>query len=383
MNDIQRADYGIVPYGFCDDRRGFSGAGADTPPAGRWTAGRAEDWYRSRPWPVGCNFIPSTAINPLEMWQADSFDLPTIDRELGWAQGLGFNCVRVFLHDLLWQQDREGFLERMDQFLGVADKHHVRVMFVLLDSCWDPNPKLGRQHEPTPHVHNSGWVQAPGKDVLADETRWERELKPYIQGVIGHFKDDRRVYLWDLHNEADNTNGSAYGAQDLTPAAKSAAVMKLLPLEFAWAREVNPTQPLSVCAWSGEWSDEQKLSPFNRLVLDQSDVITFHNYKPLAGMKHAVESLRRYHRPLVCTEYMARPIGSTFEAVLPYLKAQRVGAFNWGFVAGKTQTQYPWDSWQKAYTGEPPLWFHEIFRPDGTPYKADEVEVIRRETGAK
>jgi endo-1,4-beta-mannosidase len=150
------------------------------------------------PW---SNFIPSTAINELEMWQADTFDPPTIDRELGWAQSLGMNSMRVFLHNLLWEQDSAGFLMRMNKFLEVADKHHIRIMFVLLDSVWEPHPHLGKQREARPHVHNSGWVQAPGADVLKDPSRWDREVKPY---VIAHFKDDRRILMWDLMNEPDN-----------------------------------------------------------------------------------------------------------------------------------------------------------------------------------
>ena len=190
---------------------GFSAtATAATAPA--WTPKQANDWYTRQPWLVGSNFIPSTAINELEMWQADTFDLPTIDRELGWAQRLGMNTMRVFLHNLLWQQDSAGFLRRMDQFLEVADKHHIRIMFVLLDSVWDPNPKLGKQRDPKPHVHNSGWVQAPGAEILKDESRWNLELKPYVIGVISHFHDDRRVLIWDLMNEPDNENGS-YKAQ--------------------------------------------------------------------------------------------------------------------------------------------------------------------------
>ena len=119
---------------------------AETP--ARWSVEKANDWAKQTGWLVGCNFIPSTAINELEMWQADTFDPKTIDRELGWAQGLGFNCVRVFLHDLPWQQDSKGFLDRMDQFLTLADKHHIKVMFVLFDSCWNPDPKLGKQPAP-------------------------------------------------------------------------------------------------------------------------------------------------------------------------------------------------------------------------------------------
>ena len=206
------------------------------------------------------------------------------------------------------------------------------------------------------------------------------ELKPYVQGVIGHLKDDKRVHAWDLFNEPDNTNGNSYGKSE--PKNKPRLALQLLKKEFAWAREIDPSQPLTTGVWIGNWGDEAKLSPMEQLQLDQSDVISFHNYGKLDGLKKCVEHLRRYNRPLLCTEYMARPAGSRFDPILGYLKEQKVAAYNWGFVAGKTQTIYPWDSWQKQYTAEPPLWFHDIFRADGTAYDPKEVEYIKRTTGA-
>jgi hypothetical protein len=348
---------------------------AATAPA--WPAKQANEWYASQPFLVGSNFITSTAINELEMWQADTFDLPTIERELGWAQGLGMNTMRVFLHNLLWQQDSAGFLRRMDQFLQVADKHHIRIMFVLLDSVWDPDPKLGKQRDPRPHVHNSGWVQAPGAEILKDEARWNRELKPYVAGVIGHFRNDKRILMWDLMNEPDNEN-PPYKAQELPNKAEVA--LRLLREEWNWARSAKPSQPLTSGVWQGDWSSDDKLSEMASLQLQNSDVITFHSYDPPDEMKSRVASLRRYGRPIVCTEYMARPRGSTFAAILPLLKAEEVGAYNWGFVNGKSQTIYPWDSWEKAYTGEPPVWFHDIFRKDGSPYDPKEVTLIKHLT---
>jgi Cellulase (glycosyl hydrolase family 5) len=355
---------------------GFSAtATAATAPA--WTPKQANDWYTRQPWLVGSNFIPSTAINELEMWQADTFDLPTIDRELGWAQRLGMNTMRVFLHNLLWQQDSAGFLRRMDQFLEVADKHHIRIMFVLLDSVWDPNPKLGKQRDPKPHMHNSGWVQAPGAEILKHESLWNLELKPYVIGVISHFHDDRRVLMWDLMNEPDNENGS-YKAQELPNKAEVA--LRLLREEWVWARSAKPSQPLTSGVWRGDWSSDDKLSEMASLQLQNSDVITFHSYEPPDEMKSRVASLRRFGRPVVCTEYMARPRGSTFASILPLLKAEKVGAYNWGFVSGKSQTIYPWDSWEKTYTAEPPVWFHDIFRQNGDPYDDKEVALVRRLT---
>jgi hypothetical protein len=340
----------------------------------KWTAEEAEKWGSKEGWLVGCNFTPSTAINQLEMWQADTFDPATIDRELGWAQQLGFSSVRVFLHDLLWQQDSKGFLDRMNLFLEMADKHRIKVMFVLFDSCWDPDPKLGMQHAPRPFVHNSGWVQSPGREYMEHPERLD-ELKPYVQGVIGRFRDDKRIAFWDLFNEPDNMNNSSYGKKE--PAGKQSSALLLLKKVFAWAREVNPAQPLSSGVWKVNWNSPTNLTAFEKVQLEESDIITFHNYGGLEDVQKCVQKLQDYHRPIICTEYMARPIGSTFKPVLGYLKEQHVGAYNWGFVSGKTQTIYPWDSWNKTYTNEPPVWFHDILKKDGTPYKPDEVEYIR------
>lgn len=350
----------------------------DQSPAAQWTVEQAHEWGQDHGWLVGCNFSPSTAINQLEMWQADTFDLETIDRELGWAQDLGFNSIRVYLHDLLWKQDAEGFLARMDTFLDIANKHGIGVMFVLLDACWDPVPELGTQRDPRPHLHNSGWVQSPGKAILSDPTR-HNELKAYIQGVITYFREDQRIYAWDLFNEPDNNNTPAYVEHE--PDNKETMAFELLKKAFAWAREVRPTQPLTAGVWKGDWSSSNTLSELDRTMLEQSDIISFHSYANLEETRKRVEQLKRYNRPMLCTEYMARPVGSTFESILPYFKEQTVGAYNWGFVAGKTQTIYPWDSWTQTYTDEPPLWFHDIFRVDGSAYKTEEVELIKSLTG--
>jgi len=350
----------------------------DPEPAAQWTVEQAQEWGQAHGWLVGCNFSPSTAINQLEMWQAESFDPNTMDRELGWAQDLGFNSIRVYLHDLLWKQDAEGFLARMDTFLDIANKHGIGVMFVLLDACWDPSPELGPQRDPKPHLHNSGWVQSPGKVILSDPTR-HNELKAYIQGVITHFRDDQRIYAWDVFNEPDNRNIPAYVEHE--PDNKEAMAFELLKKAFAWAREVHPTQPLTAGVWKGDWSSNDTLSELDQYMLEQSDIITFHSYANLEETRKRVEQLKRYGRPMLCTEYMARPVGSTFESILPYFKEQNVGAYNWGFVAGKTQTIYPWDSWTQTYTDEPPLWFHDIFRVDGSAYKTEEVTLIKSLTG--
>lgn len=348
---------------------------------GRWSAERAQAWGRETGWLVGANYAPATAINQLDMWQAETWDPQTIDRELAWAQGLGMNTMRVFLHDLAWRQDPRAFLDRVDEFLAIADRHGIRPMLVLFDGVWDPFPRAGRQRQPTPGLHNSGWLQSPGVEILRDSLRYAAELEPYVKGVVGRFANDRRVLAWDLFNEPDNLNRGSYGAFE--PANKGELAFALLRRAFVWAREMNPTQPLTAGPWKSDWLDPSQTAPITTFMLENSDVITFHSYDPLPWMQRLVTSLQRYGRPIICTEYMARPRGSTFQSILPYFKAQGVGAMNWGFVAGESQTIYPWDSWEHAYPAEPPVWFHDIFRTDGTPYRQEEVDLIRSLTGAR
>lgn len=348
----------------------------------RWSEARANAWYAKQPWLVGSDYIPRDAINQLEMWQAESFDPAEIDKELGWAEALGMNTMRVFLHDLVWEQDAPGFRQRIDTFLTIASRHHIRPLFVLFDSCWDPAPHLGPQHPPVPGVHNSGWVQSPGAKALADPSQYPR-LKAYVEGVVGAFATDDRILGWDLWNEPSSNQTDNYPKTELNNKEKIAIVAKLLPQVFAWARAANPTQPLTSGVYEVDISkDLASQDEIERIQLRQSDIITFHNYSKPDSFKREVAWLRQFHRPIICTEYMARPLGSTFEGILPIAKEEHVGAINWGFVAGKTQTYFPWDSWQHPYVKQPPaVWFHEVLRSDGTPYKQDEVDLIKRLTG--
>jgi Cellulase (glycosyl hydrolase family 5) len=344
----------------------------------RWTEQRANDWYAQQPWLVGSNYIPATAINELEMWQVETFDPQRIDLELGWAESIGLNIMRVFLHDLLWQQDAPSFQKRIDRFLSIASKHHIRILFVLFDSCWDPYPHLGKQREPRPGVHNSGWVQSPGAAALSDPKQLPR-LEGYVKGVVGAFANDQRILGWDVWNEPGGTNEGSYEKQELSN--KRDLVRAMLSRVFAWARDAGASQPLTSGLWSGDWAKPEKLDPIQKIQLEQSDVLSFHNYsKPTDFLKH-VRELQNFHRPILCTEYMARPRGSTFQGILPIAKEHKVAAINWGLVAGKTQTWLPWDSWKKPYTDrQPKEWFHEIFRTDGKPYRQDEVDLIRKLT---
>ncbi len=344
----------------------------------RWPQSKAQEWFDKNGWVVGCNYIPSNAINQLEMWQEESFSPELIDKELGWAQGLGFNTIRVFLHQLPWQQNPKGFLSRVDQFLGIAEKHGIRTMLVLFDSVWDPFPKLGKQPEPRHNVHNSGWVQCPGYDVLNDPNRYD-DLHDYVHGIVTRFKNDERVLIWDLFNEPDNMNITSYKDDDYA-AHKAELSMLLLKKTINWVRVINPTQPITMAPWKEDWSSDDVLTALDNYMFTHSDVISFHCYEDKLNIEKRIQTLQRFGRPMMCTEYMARPFGSTFKDILPILKKYQVGAYNWGFVAGKTQTHCPWDSWSTVYEQEPELWFHDIFRENGEAYKPEEIVFLKEIT---
>ena len=343
----------------------------------RWSEAKANAWYATQPWLVGANYIPSNAINELEMFQAATFDPAINDRELGLAESIGMNTARVFLQDQLWEQDPAGFKQRLDTFLSIAAKHHIRPLLVLFDSCWESNPHLGPQHPPIPGVHNSGWVQSPGKQRLLDPAA-EPRLEAYVTGVVGAFATDDRILGWDVWNEPDNRGGDVVADEP----AKVKRVDELLPKAFAWARSAHPSQPLTSGVWTGDWSHPDKESATTKIQLSESDVISFHDYGWPEVFEARIHELEPNHRPILCTEYMARGAGSTFDGTLPVAKKYHVAAINWGLVAGKTQTYLPWDSWDHPYVRlQPTVWFHEVFRNDDTPYRQHEVDLIRELTG--
>ena len=330
----------------------------------QWTPEKANAWYKQQGWVRGSNFQPSTAINQLEMFQAATFDPQTIDKELGWAQELGFNAMRVYLHHVAWTSDKAGFKNRLGQYLQIADKHGIKTILVFFDDCWNDEYHAGTQPLPKPGVHNSGWVRDPGTMILTHPDSLAM-LETYVKDVMTTFKNDDRILLWDLYNEPGN----------------SGYINKSLPLlknVFTWARAVNPSQPIS----AGVWNWNEKFNELNKFQEDNSDVITYHNYVYVDEHKKRIDELRIFNRPLICTEYMARRNGSLFQTILPLLKAENVGAINWGFVAGKTNTVFAWDT-PRPDGREPELWFHDIFRRDGSPFSEDEVRKIKVETGKK
>ena len=327
-----------------------------------WSLEKANAWYSQHKWLTGANYIPANAINQLEMWQGQTFDSATIDKELTWAESIGFNTLRVFLHSVAYQQDPAGFKNRMNTFLTIAGKHHIEPLFVFFDDCWNKEPKAGLQPAPKPGVHNSGWMQDPGQAASSDSTKFPA-LEIYVKDVLTTFAKDRRILLWDLYNEPGNS-----GKRDST--------LPLLKKVFEWARTVNPDQPISAGIWA--WDFEQ-INSFQYL---NSDIITYHNYDEPQWHLRTIELLKLAGRPLICTEYMARTRNSRFANILPLLQRKNIGAINWGFVSGKTNTIYAWDT-PLADGSQPIEWFHDIFKPDGTAYREDETNLIKKLNGVK
>jgi len=322
-----------------------------------WTKEKAWDWYENVEPIYGCNYLPRTAVNSTEIWQAETFDPDTIDQELSWAKDVGYNSVRVFLQYIVWENDAEGLKKRMDEFLDIAYKHGIRTMFVPFCDCSfaGKEPYPGKQDDPIPGVHNSQWVPSPGLKKVSDRNVWN-ELERYIKDIIGTFGKDERVLIWDLYNEPGN---SGMGKKSL-PLAEAA---------FSWARTVEPSQPLTI----GVWSDFE--SNMSKRLIQLSDVVSFHAYDEPEGVKAKINFCNKYGRPLICTEFLRRQTGNTFESILPIFDKNRVGWYNWGLVAGRTQTYMRWGS--KRGDTMPEIWQHDVFYSNGNPYDSKEIEFLK------
>jgi hypothetical protein len=339
------------------------GRAAEPAPAAPWPAEKAWQWYSGLPWLVGFNYVPSTACNTTEWWQRETYDAATIDRELGWAAGLGFNTTRVFLQYLVWKEDRAGFKERFTHFLSLAEKHGISVMPVLFDDCafGEPpqfDPVLGRQREPIPGMVLPSWTPSPGR-ALGNSPAERRSLEAYVVDLLAAFGKDRRVIAWDLFNEPMNV--ARVGSPDL------------LREIFAWARRAGAEQPLTIGVWGpGE------IEP---VILENSDIVTFHCYGTADRVRQRIDGLRQHGRPVIATEWMARLLGSRWQTDLPLFRDEAVGCYCWGLVNGRTQAQFSWMS--KPGSPEPEVWFHDLLHSDGRPYDPRETDFLRQYLAAR
>ena len=324
-----------------------------------WTAEQANAWYEKTPWQVGMNYVPSTAVNSTEMWQKESFDEATIRRELRMAHNYGFNSVRVFLQFIVWEHEREGFLDTFETFLRIAAENELSVMPILFDDCaFDRGtpPYLGKQLDPVPGLHNGRWTPSPG-DQIAHDPEKQPVLCEYVKTIIGTYREDRRIIAWDLYNEPGNTQCEILS-------------LSLLSAVFRWAWECDPIQPLT----AGVWRNCTEKTAMNTAMYTLSDVISLHTYQSPEITKDYLSFAARYGKPIFVTEWLSRHAGNTVEAILPIFKEQKVSCWNWGFVVGRTQTNLWWRCFKNP---DPNIWQHDFVYPDGTPYDPKESELIR------
>ena len=353
----------------------------------RWTKAEANAWWAARDWTCGFNFLPSTAVNFLEMWKAETFDRPTIERELGWAAEIGFNAIRVNPHYLVWKHDRDGLLDRLDWIMALADRLGIATVPCLFDDCGfgGAEPVYGPQPDPIPDVHNSRAVACPGRAAVMDRANWP-DFEAYARDVLRTFGRDGRVLFWDLYNEPGNRmifgpDGFSQYDEALVPQS-----LYLMREAFRWTREENPDQPATVAAWGTPLpgsEDPPYQTEVDRAALELSDIVSFHAYWATAHVSRFIDHLSVHGRPMVCTEWMARAVDSRIDRQLSLFRDRGVWCFQWGFVKGRTQTHLPWPAdLVRAHGGlsNREIWFHDVLHEDGRPYDPNEIETVRRLT---
>lgn len=349
----------------------------------RWSNERANRWYQQHGWACGFNYLPRTAVNWTEMWQADTFDAATIDEELGWAQDYGYNSLRTNLPFIVWEHDRDGLLERIETFLSIAAYHNISVMLTLMDDCEfsGDDPFYGPQKAPRPNLHNSQAASSPGRKIVMDPTQWPR-VEAYIRDVIGHFAHDERIAIWDLYNEPGN-RGMFVSPVEFAEydEALEGYALDLVYSVFSWARSVNPDQPLTIGAWHADVAASKAfLHPIDVAALELSDIISYHAYAPTTMQLEILHSLTRYNRPVLCTEWLARHTGCLFTEQLPLFCNYQTGSYHWGLVQGKTQTWLPWPGVRKTHPAPDSLWFHDVLTPQGKPWSEQEMHLVKHLT---
>ncbi len=330
----------------------------------RWTEERANRWHKALPWIVGTNYVASYAINQIEMWQNSTVDFKTIDSELALAESIGFNTVRIFAHDLLWESERDAYFDNIRRFLDICEARHIRVVYNVFTNGGKEPSVMGPQPAPIPGVHNGEWRQTPGVEKIMNQpSRWH-EVEPYVKDTLATFAEDKRILFWEIFNEPANNRK----VKDITG---------FLRYAFMWARQINPTQPLTASLQYYE------LTPMNSFLACNSDIMTFHCYSPAPQLAEAIERLEKMRRPIVCTEWMARCLGSTVKDCLPLMKEKNVGALSWGLVPGKLQTNIPWTHLVKENPANADIWFHDYFDENHKPYDPEEIELIKKLSGVK
>ena len=350
-----------------------------------WSKEKAWKWYDDRTWMRGCNFMGSDCANRIDQWQALGFEkrLETADRELKLAAETGFNTIRIIPEFIVWDQDHDGFMERFDRYLATAWKYGISSMVVFGNDCMPPKNEfwkplqLGEQHydwgyhggrkfSQHQHFGEMGYHIMDEPEIMARHEVWVRE-------IMEKYKDDPRICVWDLYNEAGNSN-------------RESVSLPNVKRFFEVAREVNPSQPITSCLWKhlGHKGQENYLTEVEQYIAENSDIITYHCYSDYNENIKLIRYLQQFERPIINTEWLARMLHNTVEEMFPLFYLMKIGCLNWGFVAGLYQTYEPWNGmWQSYEAGKGEHidfkgWFHDLYRPNLKPYDPHEIELIQQ-----
>ena len=350
---------------------------------GKWSKERIWEWHNKQPWLRGCNFMGSDCANRIDQWQELGFEerIVTADRELKLAAETGFNTVRLILEYIVWRDDHDGFMERFDRYLDTAYQYGIRAMIVFGNDCMvtKDNPyckqKLGVQHYDWGYHGGRKWSQhstvsqEPGYSLL-DEPDQAPLIYEWVREIMEKYKADDRVVVWDLYNEPGN-------------ARRNPLTMPHLKKFFEIAREVNPMQPLTSGVWRLSGAPDQVISELEQFCLEQSDIISYHSYGSYLQNIKIIKRLKQYERPIMCTEWLGRTFRNRVQEMFPLFFLEKIGCFNWGFVAGLYQTYEPWESvWERYKNGTAgdldfTVWFHDLYRPNLRPYDPHEIDLIK------
>ena len=354
----------------------------------RWSKEKAWEWYNSRPWFRGCNYMSADCANRIDQWQELGFEerFATTEKELKLMQETGFNTVRLIIEYVVWKEEHDGFMERFDRYLSLCAKYGISAMIVLANDCMPPKterwkmPYVGEQqydlgyHGGKMHSQH-GAHPGPAPHFYLDDAESREDYLRMVEEIVTKYKDDERVCIWDVYNEP----GNSY-RKDIT--------LPNLKKMFKSVRSCEPSQPVTAGI---NWIDNDLLSDedvplheINQYVIDNSDIITYHFYHDYYRHIRVIKRLKKEGRPIMNTEWLGRCLGNDVFSLFPLFYLEKIGCYNWGFVAGKYQTYEPWEgTWQKYLNGTETdvdftKWFHDLYRPNHRPYDPKEIDLIKQ-----
>ena len=347
----------------------------------QWSKERAWEWYNSRPWIRGCNYLPANCVNRIEMWQEYNSDkvFETMEEEFKLIQSIGYNSIRVIIEFLVWDKEHDGYMERFERFLTLANKYGISVMLVLANDCMRPKgyevDKLGEQpcdwgYHGGRKMSQHGIFNAMGHHYL-DEPETAPRFFAMIREFVEKYKNDERINIWNVYNEVGNSN-------------RREVTLPNLKKIFEICREIDPIQPLTcetASYYGGDFFETCEVEKYGVL---NSDIISFHNYGSYESNIRTIKNLKKFGRPLINSEWLARCLNNNVEELFPLYYLEKVGCYNWGLVGGKAQYYEPWNSTWENYEKNPDLkwdftkWFHDLFRLNHRPYNPKEIEIIKK-----